>query len=209
MSGVGDPKSPAPGWLEDAVRLVRGGGVVALPFERLFGLAADALDPAAVERVAAVKGRDALPRERRPLPVILPDAAAIDQVAREVPPLAMRLAKAHWPGLLTLLVPARDDLPERLVGAARLVGVRLPGPSPAADLARASGRVLTATSANPSGAADTRDSARLHELDGIDMVVPGEVPGPPGSTVVDCSGDEPVVVRAGALALGADAGGGG
>lgn len=184
-------------WLEEAEAAVRAGSVVALPFERLFGLAALALEPAAVGRAAAIKGRAG----GHPIPVIVPDPGAVGLVAASFPPLAAALAARHWPGPLTLLVPARPGLPAELTGPGGLVGVRVPGPSPALDLARRVGAPLTATSANPTGAPDALSHLDLLALGGLALIVPGGVPGPPGSTVVDASGTTPIVVRRGALEL--------
>ena len=77
---------------------------MALPFERLFGLAANALDPSAVARVAALKSRPEHRVGPRPIAVILPELEALERVAADVSPLAKQLARAHWPGLLTLVL---------------------------------------------------------------------------------------------------------
>lgn len=184
-------------WLDEAAREILAGGVVALPFERLFGLAARATDPDAARRTAFAKGRSGAAA----ISVIVPDLAAAAEVAAALPPLAAGLAARHWPGPLTLLVPARADLPPALVGPSGLVGLRVPGPSPALELVRRVGFALTATSANRSGAADATCHDELLDIEGIDLVVPGRVPGPPGSTIVDASGAEPIIVRHGILAL--------
>ena len=185
------------GWLKEAARTVLAGGVVALPFERLFGLAARATDADAVARSAVIKGRGV----GQPIAVIIPDAGGVLEVAAKFPPLAAALAERHWPGPLTLLVPARSDLPAALVGPNGLVGVRVPGPSPALELVRRVGFALTATSANLSGARNALSDLDLHDLEGVDLLVPGVVPGPPGSTVVDASGATPIVVRQGILKI--------
>jgi len=187
----------ASSWLDSAALAVLGGQVVALPFERLFGLAANALDAEAVLRSAAIKGR--LPTH--PISVIVPNVESVSLLASSFPPLAAALAARFWPGPLTLLVPARQDIPEALVGKGRLVGVRVPGPSPALDLVRRAGIPLTATSANRTGERDALTHLDLLDLEGVDLVIAGEVPGPPGSTVVDASGDFPVILRRGALEL--------
>jgi L-threonylcarbamoyladenylate synthase len=177
------------------------GQVVALAYERLFGLAADALDLTAVARVAAIKGRPSQTAGPKPIAVILPNRDALKLVAREISPLTSRLADRYWPGLLTLLVPAAPDLPPSLVSAGGLIGVRLPGSSPAAMLAARAGLILTATSANPAGADEALTHESLGALEGVDLVIPGAVSGPPGSTVVDATGSTPVVLRQGALTL--------
>lgn len=187
-------------WLEEALAVIRAGGVVALPFERLFGLAADALVPEAVERVLSIKG----PGRRGaglPLPIIIGRRELLPRVARGFSPLAQSLADRHWPGPLTLLLPAAAGLPAPLVGPTGLLGVRLPGPCPAATLARAGDLVLTATSANPTGGPDPRTHEWIAPLAGVDLIVPGVVPGPPGSTVVDPSAGFPRIVRPGAVTI--------
>ncbi|MDD5308857.1 MAG: L-threonylcarbamoyladenylate synthase [Deltaproteobacteria bacterium] len=197
-----DPRRGCPDWLERAATVVREGAVVALPFERLFGLAANALDACAVARVAAIKGPQRAVAGGRPLAVIVPDRDAIASVALDFPPLAQELAASFWPGPLTLLLRARPGLPRELVGPGGLVGVRVPGPCPAALLAKACGCALTATSANPTGGADALTHEDLATLGGIDLIVSGRVPGPPGSTVVDVSGDRAVVLRSGIVDIG-------
>jgi L-threonylcarbamoyladenylate synthase len=186
-----------PHWLDEAADAVRAGGVVALPYERLFGLAALALDGDAVRRSAAIKGR--LPA--RPISVIVASAEDVALVAASFPKLARELAERHWPGPLTLLVPAKDGLPEALIGKGRLVGVRVPGPSPALELVRRVGAPLTATSANRTGGPDALTHDDVLGLEGVDLVIAGSVPGPPGSTIVDASGERPVIVRRGVLEI--------
>ena len=99
------------GWLARAVEVVQAGNVVALAYERLFGLAANALDPHAVARVAAIKGRPANDTGERPISVIVPHMAALSQVTDDLSPLAQRLAEMYWPGPLTVIVKAAANLP--------------------------------------------------------------------------------------------------
>lgn len=181
--------------------MVRNGLVVALPFERLFGLAANALDNQAVSRVAEIKDRPSDSVGERPISVILPEMDAVFEVASQFPALAKRLADRYWPGPLTILVPARPNLPAPLVSAERLIGVRLPGPCAAAELAKTSGLILTATSANRAGGKDATSHEPLAAIEGVALVMEGSVPGPPGSTVVDASKDRPVVVRRGVVEI--------
>ena len=196
------PKTaPRTDWLEEAVRTINAGGVVALPFERLFGLAADALSPAAVARSARSKDRLADRSGDRPIAVIVPDMETVFEVVSHLGSLAMKLADKYWPGPLTILAPAADHVPPPLVNSKGQIGVRLPGPCPAFDLARACGKALTATSANRAGGPDAlthEDILALSHVE-IDLIVPGSVPGPPGSTVVDATGDEPVMLRRGII----------
>jgi len=183
------------------VAALRAGGVVACATETLFGLLADALDESAVERVCALKGRD----PEQPIAVLLPDAAALAQVAETVPERVRRLAERHWPGPLTLLVPARAGLPSGLTKHGK-IGVRVPGPSPALELVRAFGGPLTATSANRTGEPAARTAAEVDAafpsgLAGrIALPAPGGLP----SSIIDVTGPTPVILRAGAIALSLD-----
>jgi L-threonylcarbamoyladenylate synthase len=179
------------------VQVLRRGGVVACPTETLQGLLADARSPAAVARVVAIKHRGSAP-----IALILPDIAALAEVALPLAPRAQALAVRHWPGPLTLVVRARPDLPSALVQDGR-VGVRVPGASLALDLARAFGGPLTATSANPSGlpAARTEADVRRYFPSELDAIVSGDAPGGEASTVVDVSGPVVRVIRAGAVVL--------
>ncbi len=187
--------------LDAAVSVVKQRGIVALPFERLFGLAADASDAAAVARVAAIKGRPEDERGTQPISIIAPDLDSVTRVTKSFGPLARRLADRYWPGPLTILLEAAHDLPAPLIGLGGLIGVRIPGPSAAAELARRTGLFLTATSANLAGGVDARSHEDIADLVGPDLVMEGHVPGPPGSTVVDASTDRLIVIRSGIISL--------
>jgi L-threonylcarbamoyladenylate synthase len=186
-----------PSWLAQAVEAVKAGKVVALSYERLFGLAANALDREAAARVAAIKGRPQYAVGTRPISVIVPHMDALSQVAADFSPLAQKLARAHWPGPLTIIVKAAAGLPLPLLSERGTIGVRIAGPSPAAELARRSGLVLTATSANLKDEKDAIRSEEVECLEGLSMVLDGFVPGPPGSTVVDVSQGKLELLREG------------
>jgi L-threonylcarbamoyladenylate synthase len=176
--------------------LLRRGGVLACPTETLHGLLADALDPAAVARVVALKQRGP-----EPIALLVPDLAAARALASgELPARALSLAAAHWPGPLTLVIQARAGLAPALAPKGT-VGVRVPGPSPALDLVRAFAGPLTATSCNPTGlpAARSEAEARAYFGDRLDGYVPGAAPGGAPSTLIDVSGPELRVLRRGAI----------
>jgi tRNA threonylcarbamoyl adenosine modification protein (Sua5/YciO/YrdC/YwlC family) len=180
------------------VDVLRRGGVVACPTETLQGLLADALNPHAVARVVALKGRGP-----EPIALLVPDLAAVFALSAE--PLSERavaLATAHWPGPLTLVVKARAGLAPALIGSGT-VAVRVPGHSPALSLVRAFGGPLTATSCNPSGlpAACSEVEARAYFGGQLDAFVPGDAPGGAPSTVVDVSGAQLRVLRAGVVRI--------
>lgn len=178
------------------VRVLGQGGVVACPTETWLGLLADALDEKAVERVAELKGRPA----DMPIALLLPDVQAVADVAQAPSAAARALMEAHWPGPLTILLMAKPGLSPRITRDGKL-GVRVPGPSPAADLARAFGRPLTATSANRTGEPSLRSVEELPVAlaQGLDGVVPGVSPGGAHSTLIDATSSPMRILRAGAI----------
>ncbi len=204
----------SPSDLERAATLLRDGGLVAIPTETVYGLAVRADDAAAVARLFTAKGRPS----DNPLIVHVATPADVTSVARELTPLARRLLDRFAPGPLTVVLPARDDLPRAVTGGLDTVAVRIPDHPVALALLRASGLPLAAPSANRSGRpSPTRAEHVLDDLSGrIDAVVDA---GPTRigleSTVVDARGTGWRILRAGAIgeeelaaALGAGATGG-
>jgi L-threonylcarbamoyladenylate synthase len=182
--------------LQAFVAQLRAGGVLACPTETLQGLLADALNPAAVARVVALKRRG-----DEPIALLVPNLAAVlGLIDGELSAAVQALAAAHWPGPLTLVFRARPGLPDPLAPAGTL-GVRIPGASPALDLVRAFGGPLTATSCNISGqpAARTQAEALAYFAGQLDGSVPGDAPGGAPSTVVDATGPVLRVLRQGAV----------
>jgi len=178
------------------VEVLERGEVVACPTETFLGLLADASNERAIERVAELKGRPA----DMPIALLLPDALALAQVASSPSGEARALMEAHWPGPLTILLAAKPGLSPRLTRKGK-VGVRVPGPSPAADLVRAFGRPLTATSANRTGEPPIRSVEELSEtlVDGLGGVVPGVSPGGAPSTLIDTTTSPMQLLRSGAI----------
>ena len=197
-------KTDSADWLEITKNAIFNNQVVALAYERLFGLAADATSPEAVAKVAEIKERDPQSEGSRPIAVILPGASSIEMVTDCLSPAAERLANRFWPGPLTLIVRALPSLPRPLVSKTGGIGVRVAGDSPAALLASVCGLPLTATSANRAGETDARHHTDMVGIDGIDIIVEGAVDGPPGSTVVDVMGETPRVLRQGVVDIEED-----
>jgi L-threonylcarbamoyladenylate synthase len=195
-----DPVAPAPAALAEAAAVLRRGGLVAFPTETFYGLGAAALSAAAVRRIFEVKGR----AEAKPVLVLVDGVAMVDMVAREIPTPARTLMAAHWPGALTLVLRARDDVPVEVTAGSGTVGVRLSAHPVARGLVGALGAPVTAPSANPSGAAPpTTAAAVLAYFRGhIELVLDGGATGGgEPSTVLDVTVDPPRVVRAGAVRL--------
>jgi len=194
-----DPGSPQRDAIDEAATWILNGGVVAIPTDTLYGLAADPFSVEAVARVFAVKGRSA----DRALPLIASDAGQVSAHLGGLPEAASRLASRFWPGPLTLLVAAPRALVRDVSAGTGKVGVRVPAHDVARRIAAAVGRPITATSANASGAAATADPSEVERTLGerIDLLIDaGSTPGGAPSTIVDATGQTPVLIRAGALA---------
>jgi len=126
-----DPQKPEPAAIARAAEVLRKGLLVVYPTETFYGLACNPRDPAAVERLFEAKGRP----DRMALPLIAGNREAVLLCARDIPTAAHRLMAAFWPGPLTLVLPAADDLPRRLLGGGHTVGVRVSSHPIAAALA--------------------------------------------------------------------------
>ncbi len=186
--------------LERAIELLRQGQVIALPTDTVYGVAADGLNPAAIERLYVVKER---PRDKA-IPLLLASAGDLAQVAAQVHEAARILAAKFWPGALTLVVHAQAIVPSVLRAERDSVAVRVPDHPIPRELARVLGRPLAATSANISGGRDPSTAQEVEaQLGGrLALILDGgRVGGGVPSTVVDVSITPPRVLRQGALAI--------
>jgi L-threonylcarbamoyladenylate synthase len=180
------------------VEHLKAGGVVTFATDTLFGLGADVLSPAGLEKVFEIKGRP----QHMPLPVLVSAWEQVHLVAQADSPMAQRLARLFWPGALTLVLKKHPQTHDLVTAGGDTVAVRMPGHSVPRALAEGLGRPITGTSANRSGDADIPDFATLQADLGhlVDYVVNvGPEPAGVSSTVVDLTGGEPRLLRAGAV----------
>jgi L-threonylcarbamoyladenylate synthase len=182
----------------EAIEVLRAGGIVGLPTDTVYGIAVALSTLGGIERLYEAKQR---PLDKG-IVLLLDD---VKQAARTglLTPAAAALAAAAWPGGLTVIVPQRPDVPwpPVLTGGAATIGLRIPDHDAPRTLARSLGPLPT-TSANLSGQPEASDAtAILDQLgDAIDLVLDGgPARGGPPSTVVDCTGIDPVIVRDGAV----------
>jgi L-threonylcarbamoyladenylate synthase len=194
-----DAAAPSAAAIAEAAAVLESGGVVAFPTETFYGLGVAALDAAAVRRLFALKGRP----ESRPVLVLVDDPARIERIA-VVTAKARELIARHWPGALTLVLPAREVLSAELTAGTGTIGVRQPGHPVARALAAALGAPVTAPSANLTGEAPpTTAGDVLGVFDGrIELILDGgPTSGGLPSTVLDVTVDPPRVLRQGAVTL--------
>ncbi|MDN3260416.1 L-threonylcarbamoyladenylate synthase [Streptomyces sp. CSDS2] len=184
--------------IEKAAEVLRAGGLVALPTETVYGLGANAEDPAAVSRIFQVKGRP----PTHPLIVHIGGAEHLDEWVEEVPATARLLAEHFWPGPLTLVLRRGRRVPLEATGGLETVAVRVPDHPVALALLAAFGGGVTAPSANRFGSVSptTAHHVRAELGDAIDFVLDGgacEVG--VESTIVDATGDMPSILRPGGV----------
>jgi L-threonylcarbamoyladenylate synthase len=188
--------TPDPDVLAEAAHVLRAGGLVAFPTETVYGLGAHALDAAAVQRIFAAKGRPSF----NPLIAHVPDVDGARALVREWPEAADRLARAFWPGPLTLVLPKRAHVPDVLTAGLPAVAVRVPSHPVALALLRAVGLPVAAPSANRFTELSPTTAQHVAKAlgDRVDLILDG---GPTSvgieSTVVDLTGPRPVLLRPG------------
>lgn len=190
---INDPQA-----LATAIDILTEGGLVAFPTDTVYVLGALAFDETAVSRISEVKGREMT----KAIPVLIGEEAQLGLVTSGVSTQCAKLARRFWPGPLTIVLPRHTSIPEA-VTPLDTIGVRLPDFAPTLELLKLTGP-LAVTSANLAGRGSSSTArgveAQLHGkipliLDG--GVTPGGIP----STIVDCSGAEPVILRAGPISL--------
>lgn len=186
--------------LEKAAAIIRAGGLVAFPTETVYGLGANALDEAAAKKIYAAKGRPS----DNPLIAHVSCLEEIAPLVSNMPENGKKLAKAYWPGPMTMVFPKSAIVPYGTTGGLDTVAIRMPSDPIAAELIRLSGVPIAAPSANTSGRpSPTRADHVLQDMDGkIDAIIDG---GPVGigleSTIVDVTEEMPMVLRPGAITV--------
>ena len=186
--------------LTRAAEVIRSGGMVSVPTESFYGLAVNALDEAAVQRLLAVKQI----RDNHPILTLIPSRETLPKYVLSVPPLAEDLMNAFWPGGITLVFDASEIVPPLLTAGTGKIGVRLSSHPIAAGLARRVGLPITGTSANVTGESPcVRAGEVLTSLgEGVDVILDGgKTEGGKGSTVLDVTVNPPRILRKGMVSV--------
>jgi L-threonylcarbamoyladenylate synthase len=191
-----DTDRPSANALAAAVDVLRAGGVVAFPTDTLYGLAVDPRRADAVQRLFALKGRDATVA----IPLV---ASSLEQAMRAAnfSEREKRAAEAFWPGPLSIVAPANSCITREALGGRGTVAIRVPAHEIARELARAFDFPVSATSANQSGkpAADSADAVAA-ALPAVDLLVDGgPAPGGAPSTIISFADTRPILLREGAV----------
>ena len=195
-----DPYGPDPKLIQEAVRVLRRGGIVMYPTDTAYGLAADMTNPKGVRRIYQIKGRS----KDKTLPLIAASRAMVSRHARWNP-RAEKLAKKYWPGPLTILLQAKQNHTHIIKDGK--IAIRVPDAPVAQKLSRALGRPITSTSANKSGSLPSysvqsflRQMKRQRALPDI-ILDAGALPPKKPSTIVDATKIPPVLIRKGPVKI--------
>jgi L-threonylcarbamoyladenylate synthase len=193
-----NPTHPRDARLEEAVDAIEAGGVVALPTETFYGLACDAFNVEALQRINRMKGKPV----DSPNLLLISDPAQVESVADSVPDRFLELAELFWPGPLTLVVSAAERVPVEVTGGGGKVAVRVPGLALPRRIARALARPITGPSANLHEQPACRSALEVAETFGeaLEMILDGgsTAAGKP-STILDLTGPVPRILREGIL----------
>jgi L-threonylcarbamoyladenylate synthase len=184
--------------IQSALELLKNGGIVAFPTDTVYGLGALAFDNAAIESIYTAKDRSI----EKAIPILIGDLDDLDKVADNIPDMALRFAARFWPGPLTCVVPKKWNLPPA-VSATATIAVRIPDHDDARALLRAVGS-LAVTSANITGQPSPSTAQEVYDqLKGrIPLILDGgKTKGGIPSTLVDCTGEKPVILREGPIKL--------
>lgn len=182
--------------IEDAGRIIRDGGLVAFPTETVYGLGGDAFNPKSSQKIYAAKGRPS----DNPLIVHIADLSDLGKVAKDIPDAVYKVAKAFWPGPLTMILKKVDNLPKETTGGLDTVAVRMPVHPVALDFIRAAGGFVAAPSANLSGKPSPTSSKYVIEdmFGRIEMIIDGgDSDIGLESTIIDMTSEEPMILRPG------------
>ncbi len=197
-----DSGMPGTGEITMAAEVIRTGGVVVIPTFCLYGLAADAFNAAALQKIFDIKKRP----DSNPLLIFIKDIRDIGDLVKDVSPAAVKLMNRFWPGKVTLIFNAKDHLPQALTAGTGKIGIRIPDHPVTSALVKAAGCPITGTSANISGQPGCHRVTDLAEslIQNVDLVLDaGDLSGGTGSTVVDTTLETPSILREGVVSASA------
>ena len=184
--------------LRDASETLKAGGIVAYPTETFYGLGAKFDMEKALKKIYELKQRP----DEKAMPLIIGNKELLSVITASVSNIAESLMNRFWPGPLTLILPAKENLSEFITGGTNTVAVRIPGESFALHLAKTANFPITATSANVSGASPAQNAETVMSCfgDTIDLIIDGgTTPGGLPSTVVDVTESEIRIMRDGVI----------
>lgn len=192
------PENPNPRQVDMVVNSLKAGGIVVFPTDTVYGLGCDIYSHKAAERVAAIKGTKL---ERAEFSFIFSDLSHISDFVKQIDKNVFKLMKKNLPGPYTFILPANQNVPKIFKGKKKTIGIRIPDNPIVIEIVRILGNPLLTTSVHDEDEVIeyTTDPELIHEKygDKVDIVVDGGYGSNIASTVIDCTGEEPVIVREG------------
>lgn len=190
------PQNPQARQVKTAVETLRNGGIIIYPTDTIYGLGCDILQHKAIEKICRIKNVD--PKKAQ-LSFICSDLSHLSEYAKQLPTATYRLLKEYLPGPYTFILPASKMVPKILQSKKDTIGLRIPDNAIALEIIKELGRPILSASLPGEMVEDYTDPEIMHENfhKEVDIVVDGGIGGTVPSTIIDCTGDEPVMTRQG------------
>lgn len=190
------PQDPQPRQIKTVIESLEQGGIIIYPTDTIYGLGCDILQHKAVERICRIKKVD--PKKAQ-LSFICSDLSHLSDYAKQIPTATYRLLKEYLPGPYTFILPASKMVPKILQSKKDTIGLRIPDNNIAQAIINQLGRPILSASLPGEMVEDYTDPEIMHEnfMREVDIVIDGGIGGTVPSTVVDCTGNEPIVIREG------------
>lgn len=185
--------------IESIVVLLKKGGIIAIPTETVYGLAADSTHLDTIKKIFELKGRP----KSVAISLLIPKDAPLDRFAIDIPKLAYQLAEKYWPGPLTIILKKKRHIPNILTGGKKTIGLRCPNHPITLEILKHFPQGLAAPSANPYGKppATSAESVKKYFNNQIKIIDGGPCEIGLSSTVIDLSGDKPKIIRDGSIKI--------
>jgi tRNA threonylcarbamoyl adenosine modification protein (Sua5/YciO/YrdC/YwlC family) len=190
------PRDPQPRLIKQVVESLRQGGVIIYPTDTIYGLGCDIFQQKAIERICRIKQVD--PRKAQ-LSFVCSDLSHLSDYAKQLPNPVYRLLKEYLPGPYTFILPASKMVPKMIQSKKDTIGLRIPDNNIAMAIVKELGRPILSASLPGELVEDYTDPEIMYEnfMNDIDIVVDGGMGGTVPSTIVDCTSDEPIILREG------------
>ena len=190
------PDNPQPRLIRQVTEVLEKGGIIIYPTDTIYGLGCDILQPKAIERIARIKKVDP---QKAQLSFVCADLSHLSDYAKQLPTPTFRLLKEYLPGPYTFILAASKMVPRILQGRKDTIGLRIPDNRIAHELVEALGRPILSASLPGDAVEDYTDPEIMYEnfMNEVDIVIDGGIGGTVPSTIVDCTGEMPVVTRQG------------
>lgn len=190
------PDNPQPRHIKTTVNTLRDGGIIIYPTDTIYGLGCDIYQHKAIERICRIKNVD--PRKAQ-LSFVCYDLSHLSDFAKQLPTSVFRILKEYLPGPYTFILPASKMVPKILQSKKDTIGLRIPDNTIARAIVKELGRPVLSASLPGDAVEDYTDPEIMYEnfMKEVDIVVDGGIGGTVPSTIIDCTGDEPVLIRQG------------